>query len=254
MMSIDLPPAFITALRTLTILPVSGRDASVPADALSWFPAAGAVVGLALWFVQAILGAFFPGVPPAIAAVAVLLAGVLLTRGLHLDGLADWADASWGGWTPARRLEIMKDPSLGTFGTLALILVLLAKWSAICVLIEADAPVWVILACILSRTVQADLAVCFPYARPEGGTGAAFVNQATGIHRRNAFLAAFLFALVLGVFTLRPFVLGVVAIAAGRVFGHSCSKAFGGITGDILGAGNEIAETLVLILAAALVS
>jgi adenosylcobinamide-GDP ribazoletransferase len=254
MMRIDLPPAFITALRTLTLLPVSGRDANVPADALSWFPATGAVVGIAVWFVQAILGAVFPVVPPSIAAVAVLLASVLLTRGLHLDGLADWADAFWGGWTPARRLEIMKDTSLGTFGTLALVLVLLAKWSAICVLIEGDAVVWVILACVLSRTVQVDMAVCFPYARPEGGTGAAFVNHANWIHRRNAYLAAFLFTLVLGVFTLRPFVFAVITLAAGRFFGRSCRKAFGGITGDILGAGSEITETLVLILAAALVS
>jgi len=250
----EIPPAFVTALRTLTILPVSGTEAGNRAEALPWFPAAGAVVGMALWFAQALAGTLLPGFSPAIIAVMVIATGAILTRGLHLDGLADWADAFWGGWTSERRLEIMKDSSLGTFGTLALILVMLAKWSAIVVLLENAAPVWLILACIVSRTVQVDMAVHFPYARATGGTGAAFVNQADAGHRRKALFAAFAFILVLGVFSWRPFVPAVITLVAGRAFGHSCLKAFGGVTGDTLGAASEISETLALILAAGLVS
>lgn len=245
-----LPPPFVTALRTLTILPVPGKDADCPADSLSWFPATGALIGIMLFMVQSVASATLPGTSPAIAAVITVAAGVLLTRGLHLDGLADWADAYWGGWTPARRLQIMKDSSLGTFGTLALILFMLAKWASVVVLIESEEMYWILLACVVSRTVQADLAVCFPYARPEGGTGAAFINQAGSVHRRNALLGALAFTLVIGVFSVRPLVLAAVALGVARVFGHSCVRKFGGITGDTLGAASEITETLVLILAA----
>jgi len=249
-----LPPPLVTALRTLTILPVRGCEAERPADALAWFPVTGALIGMLLWATQQILTAMLPGITPAIAAVSVVTAGVLVTRGLHLDGLADWADAYWGGWTPQRRLEIMKDSSLGTFGTLALALLLLAKFAAIASLIERGEPAWILLACIIARTVQVDLAVCFPYARPEGGTGAAFINEAGGDHRRTALLTALAFTLAIGVFSLRPLLIALAVLAVGRAFGHSCKRNLGGITGDTLGAASELCETLVLLLAAGLAS
>ena len=250
-----LPPPLVTALRTLTILPVPGSEAERPADALAWFPVTGALIGLLLWATQRIITTILPGTPPSIAAVAVVTAGVLLTRGLHLDGLADWADAIWGGWTPQRRLEIMKDSSLGTFGTLALILVLLARFAAIAALIERGAASWIILACIIARTAQVDLATCFPYARSEGGTGAAFINQASSGHRRSALLAALALTLGIGLSclsSLNPLALALIALLAARAFGHSCKRNLGGITGDTLGAASELCETLVLLLASAL--
>jgi adenosylcobinamide-GDP ribazoletransferase len=248
-----LPPALVTALRTLTILPVRGSEAERPADSLAWFPAVGALIGSLLWVTQKLLMTLLPATPPAVAAVAVVTAGVLLTRGLHLDGLADWADAIWGGWTPQRRLEIMKDSSLGTFGTLALVLVLLARFAAIAALIERGQPAWIILACIIARTAQVDLAACFPYARPEGGTGAAFITQASREHRRTALLTALAFTLIIGLSclsSLNPLALALIALIAARAFGHSCKRNIGGITGDTLGAASELCETLVLLLAA----
>ncbi len=247
-----LPLPLVTALRTLTILPVQGDEAERPADALAWFPAVGALIGLLLWSTQQFLMTLLPGTPPVIAAVAVVTAGVLLTRGLHLDGLADWADAIWGGWTPQRRLEIMKDSSLGTFGTLALVLVLLARFAAISALIARGQPAWIILACIVARTAQVELAVRFPYARPEGGTGAAFIKQASREHRRTALLTTLAFTLAIGLFSLRPLVLALIALIAARAFGHSCRRNLGGITGDTLGAASELCETLVLLLASIL--
>jgi len=183
-----------------------------------------------------------------ITAVTVVAVGILITRGLHLDGLADWADAVWGGWTPPRRLAIMKDSSLGTFGTLALILLLLMRYSAIISLIENDQAIWIILACMLSRTAQVDLAVCFPYARREGGTAAAFIREAHSGHRRNALLTALAFILIIGVFSIRPVLAALLALLATRFFGHACKRQFGGITGDTLGAASAIVETLVLLL------
>jgi len=146
----------------------------------------------------------------------------------------------------------MKDSSLGTFGTLALVLVLLARFAAITTLIERGEPVWIILACIIARTAQVDLAVRFPYARPEGGTGAAFINQASREHLRAAMLTALAFTLTIGFFSLRPLVLALLALAASRAFGHSCRRSIGGVTGDTLGAASELCETLLLLLAACL--
>ena len=106
----------ITAFRTLTIFPVPGQEASDYCSALPFFPVVGFALGLLLWLVslvdKLISGS---GWPMGIAAL-MLLANIISTRALHLDGLADFADALGGGWDRARRLEIMKDARLGVFG------------------------------------------------------------------------------------------------------------------------------------------
>jgi len=71
------------------------------------------------------------GVTPGVTAVLVLALSALLTGGLHEDGLSDTADGLYGGWTKARRLEIMQDSRVGSYGVLALVLVTLARWSAL---------------------------------------------------------------------------------------------------------------------------
>jgi len=248
----NLPPPLVSALHTLTILPLPGDEAKRPADSLSWFPVVGALIGIVLWTVHQLITRLLPGTPASVTAVVIITGGVLITRGLHLDGLADWADGTWGGWTPQRRLEIMKDSSLGTFGTVALILVLLGKTAALAALIARGEAAWIIAACIIARTAQVDLAFRYPYARPEGGTGGAFINGATRDHHRHALLTAFALILAFGLFSLRPLLLAVTVLAAGRAFGHSCQRNLGGITGDTLGAASELGETLVLILAAAM--
>ncbi|MFH1680083.1 MAG: adenosylcobinamide-GDP ribazoletransferase, partial [Candidatus Eisenbacteria bacterium] len=178
-----------------------------------------------------------------------VLASVLLTRALHLDGLADWAD-SLGGNDRAARLAIMKDPHTGTFGTVALVAVLLAKWIAFTRLASSDTTLWIAAAFVASRTVQVQLAVRLPYARPEGGTGAPFVQGARSRHLAAAvFWAAVLLALLLG-----PAGLAALAAAAivGAAFSTSCRRHVGGVTGDLLGAGSEISETLLLLAFATL--
>ena len=101
----------ITALRTLTVLPVPGREAHNPAMALPWFPWAGVLIGGLTAGVAFLFGG--PAGWPAGAGVAALAFNVWLTGGLHLDGLGDAVDALHGGQTRERRLEIMKDPHLG---------------------------------------------------------------------------------------------------------------------------------------------
>jgi len=244
-----MPRGLTTAFRTLTILPLPGRDASEPAASLPFFPVVGGVLGLMLWAVSLSNGLFPDGGWPAGVAALMLIAGSLLTRGLHLDGLADFIDAVGGAWDRERRLAIMKDTHLGAFGAIALVLLLLAKWIALTRLVTSGTAVWVILVLAASRTMQVDLAVRLPYARPEKGTGHPYVTGAAMWHLVVAMSAAV--GIALGGYG--PLGLGVLGVGVGvtRVFGAWCRSRLGGITGDLLGAGNELVELCLLFLLAA---
>jgi len=244
-----MPRGLTTAFRTLTILPVPGRDASEPAASLPFFPAVGGVLGLILWGISLSNGLFPDGDWSAGVAALMLLAGSLLTRGLHLDGFADSIDAVGGARDRDRRLAIMKDTHLGAFGAIALVLLLLAKWIALTRLVRSGTAIWVILVLAVSRTMQVDLAVRLPYARPEGGTGHPYVTGAAAWHLVVATSAAV--GIALGGYG--PLGLGVLGVAIGitRLFGAWCRSRLGGITGDLLGAGNEVVELCLLFLLAA---
>ena len=238
----------VTAFRTLTIFPFPGRHSSRPSAALPFFPVVGISLGVLLWLLSQITKVLEgDGWPMGVAAVMVV-ASVISTRALHLDGLADLADAIGGGWDRARRLEILKDSHLGAFGAVTIMLALLCKWIAFSRLISAGSAGWVVLIYMISRTMQVNLAVNLPYARVEGGTAEAFVNDASGSHR----LTAATLTLVVAAFYGPPGLLAF-ALAEGvtRVYGTWCRKYLGGITGDLLGAGNEVIEIVLLLLVAA---
>ena len=238
----------ITAFRTLTIFPIPGRETIDHSTALPFFPVVGLALGLVLWIIS-LVNRLMPGGgwPMGVAALMVL-AGVICTRSLHLDGLADLADALGGGWDRHRRLEIMKDPRLGVFGAVAIILTLLCKWLAFSRLVAADSISWVIFVFTVSRTMQVELAVKLPYARNEGGTASSLVQNATGFQRAVAFSLSLIVALAYGPAGL--FLL-VFAQTLTWLYGNWCRRHLGGITGDLLGAGNEIIEVVLLLLAAA---
>lgn len=242
-------PGLTTAFRTLTILPVPGRDASEPAASLPFFPVVGGVLGLMLWGISLSNGLFQDGGWPAGVAALMLVAGSLLTRGLHLDGFADCIDAVGGARDRERRLAIMKDTHLGAFGAVALVLLLLAKWIALTRLVSSGTAVWVILVLAVSRTMQVDLAVRLPYARRERGTGHPYVTGAAPWHMGVAAAAAV--GIALGGYG--PLGLGALVVGIGitRIFGAWCRSRLGGITGDLLGAGNELVEVCLLFLLAA---
>lgn len=238
----------ITAFRTLTIFPVPGQEASDYCSALPFFPVVGFALGLLLWLVslvdKLISGS---GWPMGIAAL-MLLANIISTRALHLDGLADFADALGGGWDRARRLDIMKDTRLGVFGGVSLIIALLCRWLAFSRLASTGTALWVILLMMIARTMQVHLAVRLDYARVEGGTAYSFVQGASGYHSAAAYIITLVAALIFG-----PLGLGALAVAAAMTWVYEawCRREFGGITGDLLGAGNEIIEVSLLLLVAA---
>jgi len=245
-----MPRALVTALRTLTILPVKGREAGDVADALRWFPVVGLLLGLLLWGVARGVSALAPGGWPAGAALAVVVADVLLTRGFHLDGLADWADGFWGGWDREGTLRIMKDSRTGAFGVLAIVCALLARWVAVARLVEFGGLLWLPVAAVVARAMTVELAVWLPYARPEGGTGRAFVDGARLSHYLWSVVSAWaILCIMLG--PVGPLALGLGWLLVSP-YGAWCRRRLGGVTGDLLGAGTEIVETAVLIVAAAL--
>ena len=237
----------VSAIRTLSILPMPGKDAAHMSDALPWFPMVGFVLGTMLWAVaygcNTVSGHWADG-----AAALVVLASILLTRGLHLDGLADWFDGLGGGRTPERILAIMKDSQVGAFGAISLVIMILIKWVSISHLIRSNALIWIVAAYIISRAAMAELAVCLPYARSRGGTAGPFVTSAKPWHRYAAWAWAILLLLVI----CGP-AGGILFIAGGmltRILAFWFYRRLRGITGDLLGTGCETIETGLLFLCA----
>jgi len=238
-------PALL-ALSLLTRLPVRVATPVDPRDqgrSVAWYPAVGLLIGLLSWALATLLA----GAPPWPAAALVLVVWVGLTGALHLDGLADSADAWLGGYGDrARTLAIMKDPYCGPAGAVALLLVLLVKAAALAALLESGAITVLLVAPVLARAACAGLFLALPYVREQGlGSGQALhtARRAVGL----MLLAAALLAVLLGQ--------GSAVLVAGVVFIGGVvlmRQRLGGFTGDTAGALVEVVEAAVL-LAAALV-
>ena len=237
----------ITALRTLTVIPLPGKESENISASIPWFPVVGLFIGLVLSGIG-YMCTFFPFSPwTAGTALLMVVAEIWLTRGLHLDGLADWADSIGGFFHREKRLAIMKDTHLGTFGVLALILILMAKWLAFERLLCSGSTIWFIPIFILSRGMMAELITTLPYARAEEGMGKAFVAGASSRHRLASHVLSFIFCLPFGPLGLVLFGLGGFIT---WLFGVRCRQRFGGITGDLLGTANETVEVFLLVICA----
>ncbi len=232
------------ALTFLTKLPWPWKGEAAAADlarSLFWFPWVGAVLGLI--FLGAWLG--LTRVLPTPAAAALLLClTVWLTGGLHLDGLADTVDGLGGGKTPEERRRIMKDSRVGAFGVLSLILVLLVKFTCFLAAGERGWRAEFILYPVLSRWGMVWLAYLSEYARPEGGLGQAMTSGVNKGAAAGAGAASLVLAVLL--LGLKGAVLWAGAGALVWLGSLYCRRALGGVTGDVLGAANELLEVAVL--------
>ena len=241
----------ITALRTLSILPIPGKDAKDVSTSLSWFPIVGLLLGGLLFALAMLPELIAPSREVWIEgmAVIILIASVILTRALHLDGLADWADAVWGARTKEATLRIMKDSSIGTFGSSALICILLAKYAALVALLDTGCQHWIIIAYVVSRSAQVWLAASNDYARKDG-TGSAFITGASPSHRVGTAILCAIIILAVS----RSFLLSAIALAAAALFvslfGMHCRRRVDGVTGDMLGTCSELTEVMVLFIGA----
>jgi len=171
---------------------------------------------------------------------------IMLTGGLHLDGLADVCDGFYAGKTKADTLRIMKDPHLGTMGVVGLISVLVMKVALLNQLPSATLVSALLLFPTISRGGMVWGMWMAPYARPEGGTGETFFRTLRAAHVWTA-------TALLGIWSMLfagwpAVILLLLAAAVTKMFVVYCDRRIGGMTGDTLGALNELLELLTLAL------
>lgn len=248
----------LSMLRFFTRLPIPAlafeRDIHAMPDftnSVRALPVAGAIIGLAGAAILLILSGL--GLPPMVVAACTLCVMAIVTGAMHEDGLADIADGFGGGATLARKLEIMKDSRLGTYGVMALVLVSLARFAALTALIEAyGAPVAaaaVIAGAAVSRAVCVVPMWLLPPARADGAGFAAArpSNEAMNISAALAVVIAIVL-LGFGPVGLKRVVAGLI-FAALKSFGITevARRQIGGQTGDVAGAAQQISELAFLI-------
>ena len=243
--------SFLVALQFLTQFPVrlsADPDKEALGKSILFYPVVGLLIGLLL----AALNWLLIDTPPIVASVLILIGWVFITGGLHLDGLADSADAWVGGMgNRERTLAIMKDPNCGPAGVVAIVLLLLLKFVTLYTLLLADAWVIIILATTLSRAILPLLFLTTPYVRPNG-LGSILAGQ---MPRRTSIVASVLTAL------LTPLILGInslwilaAIVVIFLMFRHLIQSRIGGTTGDTAGALVEITEASILLVAVLLVT
>ena len=238
--------SLIIAFQFLTRIPMPALDGIGPREAgrsLRYYPLVGLVLGLLL----AGLNGLFAGVPDGLRAALLLAAWVLLTGGLHLDGLADSADAWLGGFGDRERtLAIMKDPRSGPAAILLLVLLLLIKFAALEALIAAGDGLALIAAPLLARALLPVLFLSTPYVRP-GGLGCALAEQASAFE--GLWLPVLISLALLLSAGWRGFGLLVAVAAVFLLLRGMMLKRIGGTTGDTAGALLEVTEATVLVAA-----
>ena len=215
----------------------------------AFYPAIGLIMGLILVGVEEGSSRVFSEPLTAAFLVAVM---IVVTRGLHLDGLMDVFDGVFGGFTPERRLEIMRDSRVGAFGVIGAVAVLLLKYGALVSLLMLPQPgkEWALfLFPTLSRWTMVVLLGAFPYVRTQG-LGSPFHGTGIKIATTIAGISALAASVLLGGFAGLGLFFGVTVVA--WLMGWAIAKTLGGLTGDAYGATNEIIETVVLIVATAL--
>jgi len=234
--------SLLAAFQFLTTIPAVVRRAFTAGElgrAVGYFPLVGLALGGILYGLASALRLIFP---VQVVAVILLAAWLLLTRALHFDGFLDTCDGLFGGFTPERRLEIMRDSRVGAFGVAGGGLLLLAKYAALVSLPQLSG---LVLAPVLGRWVLSMAIFAYPYAR-EKGLGRDMKDNARWpqviLATVVSVLAACLFA---GWTGLLAFALAGVVLWLGAGF---TLRRIPGLTGDSYGALCEMAELAVLLL------
>ena len=228
------------ALQFLSSLPVSLPGMPAPREvgrSLLCYPLVGLLFGLLLWLASYLL----QGTPAPLHAALLLTLWVLLSGALHLDGLADSADAWLGGFGDRERtLLIMKDPRSGPIAVVTLVLVLLLKFCALWVVVEQGIGAQLLLAPLIGRAAMLGLFLSTPYVR-QGGLGQALAEHLPRHAAGWVLLGCVLFCLVLGGWIV------VLALAVFAWLRHLMCRRLGGTTGDTAGAMLELLELAVVL-------
>jgi adenosylcobinamide-GDP ribazoletransferase len=239
------------AISFLTIIPVingaTTSDEKAVAASFGWFPLVGFGIGAALCVEDLALGYLFS---TAIRSVLIVMTLAIVTGALHLDGLADTADALGAGRDRARALEILRDSRIGSFGAIALFFALALKVLALARLAGAMRYAAIYLAPGLARYTMVMIAHRLKYMRT-GGAGAALLASSDdnyGGRMRNELIAcATVVIAVLPAISIKALYAYVVTVVATLLLRAFYRRWIGGVTGDLIGAAGEIVETAVLI-------
>jgi len=244
---------FITALQFLTIFRVRKIHDIAENDlarSMVYFPFIGFLIGFIL--VNADKAMALVAIPQAVSSFLVIVLGVLVTRALHVDGLADTCDGLMGGHDHASRLAIMKDSRLGTAGAIGIVSVLIMKYLCLNNLYEIERVAALLTAPALGRWSQMFMVFKSDYGR-ENGMGRAFVGhlRSSGLTAATV-LAAGLSAFVVVRLDLRSVLLCVSLLGSVLVLTligkRYLAAKLGGVTGDSIGAMNEMSEVLVFFI------
>jgi len=229
------------ALLTRLPLPKLPDDAFARQSRAAWaFPLAGVAVAVVAGVTAALLMSM--GLPAPAAAGVYLAIQIAATGAMHEDGLADTADGLWGGYDRDRRLEIMKDSAIGTYGVLALVLSVGLRWVAVSALLSTGFEA-MIAAAALSRSVLPLLMTTLPPARP-GGLSRSVGAPTMKTSRIALGIGGGIAVLLCGFSVLIPAVLAGLAVYA---LARIALAKIGGQTGDILGASQQVAEIVLLL-------
>jgi adenosylcobinamide-GDP ribazoletransferase len=236
----------IGAIQFLTRVPIRLSEPPELTRCVPWFPLTGGLIGVAVGGVAAGLAEL---VPMAVAAAVAIIAGVLITGAFHEDGLADIADAFGGGWTRDQRLRILDDPLHGSYGVAALCSTIVVRILCVASLAPAAAFAGLVAAHTLGRSAAVGAMTTLPLATPDG-LGAGY---ATGLSRRRAFIGVLSGVGIAAIATgwwVGPF--AAAAVVAAVAVGALALRKIGGVTGDVLGAVEQVTECLVLVVVTAL--
>jgi adenosylcobinamide-GDP ribazoletransferase len=236
----------LTAFRTLTIIPVPGKDTQDFSQSLCFFPLVGAFLGflvLLLDYSATAIGFKHPLIW-ALLSMAVV---TWLTGGLHIDGLGDVVDAFGGGKSKEHILQLLKDPAMGSFGVCAIVFDILIKAGCWAFFFGRGKPWFIFWSLVFSRALQGLVVAFMPNARVESiaapfGQGGSLVRMSVILaYMVTGFAAACLLPLSAAM------ACALCSLAATFLFGFYCWRRLQGITGDCVGATNEIAEISVLL-------
>ena len=239
--------SLLAALQFLTRVPIRLRREPSLAKAVAWFPIAGSIIGAAVGGVAA--GMWHLTSPLVAAAVAVAV-GLLITGAFHEDGLGDVADAFGGGWTIERRLEILKDSRHGTYGVTAICASIVVRIVSLGALPgPLDMFTAAVAAHTMARVAAVGLAGTMKLAS-DTGLGADYGRSTTPLRAGIGSAAGIAITVVAVGWWAAP--LAAVAVIAAGGTGLLARRKIGGISGDVLGAAEQVAECLCLVVLSAL--
>jgi len=236
----------LTAFRTLTIIPIPGKDTENFSRSLCFFPLVGALLGFVVMLLYHSAGAIGFKHPFLLALLSMAIV-TWLTGGLHIDGLGDVSDAFGGGKTKERILQLLKDPAMGSFGVCAIVFDILIKAGCWEFFLERGNPWFIFWSFVFSRAMQGVAIAFIPNARAE--SIAAPFGQGGKSARISVILAYLVTGLAATWFLSPPaaLVCALCSLAVTLVFGFYCWRKIQGITGDCVGATNELVEIGVLL-------